>query len=687
MPIIAGDVNNSKFRVSWRFILIIGAAVGVCFVVGLLSSSPTLADDEEGVVILPGSQLQLQTISSPWYLYQCSMRPNHTYKARVRACAGGTCSDWSKEISFTTDPVPEPVSPYDPDWQSGGYAMPSWDKTEAFPIHIDWCDGEGAKSYYIKNFRYPPGEEKKEERKGEKYCLADFCPTIIHPLTIRKPSSVLKSENWFSLEEFTKGTLYDWQVATCLEEDGTRCGLGCPPGASWDDPCTQLSQKWSFFGELELSPPELVFPKGHTVNMLDSLKWHHAAGANSYHYTLWGSWIYSDGRPFGEFEGGGIVEVRVPKEVIEVPFKDLWVDFFVDAAGNRLQLKPNSYFKWRVKSCWSRIDEEPHCEETYAESDFYTTGAPPTNLNADKTIIPVKFDWDDMPGAASYYYEVATDPEFSNLIIPEAQRVEKEKSEILVDYPDLKQNTNYWWRVKTCADKEGKVCGDWSETKSFVTFTLDKPQPIQPAEGKEFYTYERYLRWSEVPGARAYQYRVDDGPPIKVSLNSVFVDTPRELELGEHSWQVRACLDENCQEVGEFGGPWRFEVIAKTPPGKAGLVPCGRDVNLPDPYDIDETEPCGLHHLFLLLRNILDFVLWRLGLIILVLLVVYSGVIFYFAGRLGFPEPLSHLKSLWKAAGLGYLIVFVGYSLINLFLAIMGYKIGIFGPWWIISFK
>jgi len=214
---------------------------------------------------------------------------------------------------------------------------------------------------------------------------------------------------------------------------------------------------------------------------------------------------------------------------------------------------------------------------------------------------------------------------------------------------------------------------------------------LRPKDGEEFYTYERYLRWEEVAGARAYQYRINYGGLEKIPLtivytNSALVDTPRQLELGDHTWQVRACLDKNCQEVGPFGGPWRFEVVAKIPPGGAGLVPCGRDVNVPDPYNIDETEPCGLHHIFILLRNILDFVLWRLGLIVLVLLTLYSGIIFYFSGQLGFPEPLVHVKSLWKAAGLGYLIIFLAYTVINLFLAILGYKVGFFGPWWQISF-
>jgi hypothetical protein len=114
---------------------------------------------------------------------------------------------------------------------------------------------------------------------------------------------------------------------------------------------------------------------------------------------------------------------------------------------------------------------------------------------------------------------------------------------------------------------------------------------------------------------------------------------------------------------------------------RRGLVPCGRSSNYPDtPWD--ETERCQIKHLFILVYAIIDFFLWKIIPIILVLLALASGAIFYFSLQSQNPEPLATVKSLWKAAGIGLAVVFLGWTAISLFLAILGYRVGLFGPWW-----
>ncbi|PIV41664.1 MAG: hypothetical protein COS26_03250, partial [Candidatus Nealsonbacteria bacterium CG02_land_8_20_14_3_00_40_11] len=67
-----------------------------------------------------------------------------------------------------------------------------------------------------------------------------------------------------------------------------------------------------------------------------------------------------------------------------------------------------------------------------------------------------------------------------------------------------------------------------------------------------------------------------------------------------------------------------------------------------------------------------------------VLLAVATGVIYYFS--MGAPTTMVKVKSLLKSAGIGYGIVFLAWIIINLILAVLGFKVDFFGHWWQISF-
>jgi hypothetical protein len=63
----------------------------------------------------------------------------------------------------------------------------------------------------------------------------------------------------------------------------------------------------------------------------------------------------------------------------------------------------------------------------------------------------------------------------------------------------------------------------------------------------------------------------------------------------------------------------------------------------------------------------------------LVLLLLATGVIYYLSRAL--PEITIDIRSLWKAAGKGYLLIFLAWLITNLILMILGYQFGIFGHW------
>ena len=146
-------------------------------------------------------------------------------------------------------------------------------------------------------------------------------------------------------------------------------------------------------------------------------------------------------------------------------------------------------------------------------------------------------------------------------------------------------------------------------------------------------------------------------------------------------------MDAGCQETGDLGPVWRFELLQSGGPGgggfvgslTGGLVTCGRTFD--DPNTLwNEREPCQIKHIFILIKTIIDFLLWKLAPLLLVFLLVYTGAIYYLA--MGAPEAIARVKSLWRAAGIGYLLIFLAWNIISFILTLFGYKVGVFGPWW-----
>lgn len=92
----------------------------------------------------------------------------------------------------------------------------------------------------------------------------------------------------------------------------------------------------------------------------------------------------------------------------------------------------------------------------------------------------------------------------------------------------------------------------------------------------------------------------------------------------------------------------------------AGLVPCGGK----------DEPPCQLCHLFVMLDNIVDFVLIKLVPPLAVLMVVIGGTMFLLAG--GNPGILSRANSLLTAVFIGLVIVYGSWIIINIFFTLIG---------------
>jgi len=83
-----------------------------------------------------------------------------------------------------------------------------------------------------------------------------------------------------------------------------------------------------------------------------------------------------------------------------------------------------------------------------------------------------------------------------------------------------------------------------------------------------------------------------------------------------------------------------------------GLVPCGTP-----------GCPCQFCHIFVLLNNIIKFVMFKLVLVVAALMLIVGGIMYFFAGAS--PQALSQAKSIITSVAIGLAIIFCAWIIIN----------------------
>jgi len=212
---------------------------------------------------------------------------------------------------------------------------------------------------------------------------------------------------------------------------------------------------------------------------------------------------------------------------------------------------------------------------------------------------------------------------------------------------------------------------------------LDIPNPIYPTQ-KDSPVWKGRVNFSWTSTkAPFYTYSIDNlttGAQKNQTVLSTS-DTRYGLETGNYRWRVSSCNNKEGTGCGEWSETQTFKIVPAPPGATGGLIPCGRqyDDTIATPY-IDESKPCGIPHLVLLLKNLLDFVLWRLGLLVIAVMAVVTGAITYFS--FGSPNIILQVKSIWKSVLVGYLIALFAWFAVNVLLNILGFKVQLFGTWW-----
>jgi len=598
----------------------------------------------------------------------CLLKSDYNHDWRVQACCGtngtncGSFSDWSLE----TSDAPEPLEPLDPDWSGPKAAGIEPDGPISIKeANLRWCPTE-----------LSTGDDPDErepfpyyallvylEKNGSKECHPElltrgFFKKECSPIRIdpERPyehyarSEFLNARHDFFTKLYSDdGTIYAWSVSACRDSNLIQC--------------TEYSQEWKFAVQDTLETPSLIDPYDNEkdVSFPVTLRWSRPLGSRSFIYEF--------------YEGGSIIHQEKTENAFSISF-------------DYPRIKIDTEYKWRVKPCWD--NDSLKCEGQWSNlSSFITAGRPPElySPTEGELLPPIRFDWENIEGAKSFIFSLNGE-----------ERKITDASSIVLGYPDLVQQKSYSWKIKTCIDSEGTICGEWSDVENFRTGVL--PPPENPSlVDEEIYSDQRSFPVSwDYPREIDYflfSLRYDSVDPLENRAQCVPGTTIKEVIisskttsfsldcLGSYSWQVTACLDEECEERGVNSDWWSFRYTEREGSKETGFIPCGQAHNNPKtPWN--ERESCQLKHLFIIIKIIIDFLLWNFLLLVLAAMALISVVLFYLS--MGNPEVLIKVKAIWKAVGVGIIILFLGWTFISILMTVFGYRFGIYGPWWQISF-
>ena len=603
--------------------------------------------------------------------YPCFFNAGTTYKWRVRACCnedGSNCQPESQSTwwTFTTSDAPEPIDPKDPNWNgSGGATGISFDG-----LQVKWC-----RVFFQKNKKLATSYKLNvtSDESGTQAChplmmVDGVCQDddiFADPVTGQVYSFIdtdgIPKVPYPTFDQarqdhalFTRDRTYVWKLKSCYDDIAQDCS---DYGQAWT-----FSTKNDPIGTPTAQSPADDASGGKLTGLPLSLTWSIPDGTNSFIYET-------------SFMSGERKTSRATIPNSETAASD-------SALFDADNLKPSTTYKWRVRACSNFNSTD--CDGWSPWFSFTTTGrAPKANTLTAISNIPATFSWEPVEGAKSYNFSLQAaggDPVITVVNNFKAM----EKPTYVVRYPNIDQETTYYWKVQTCAHNDGTVCGDWSAENSITTGEITTPLADSPAQGETVYADQlsHQFSWSEIKGSAAYHYKLTLVTPAETDCQQNEIDgitrqtiiTAQMNCLGEYTMAVEACVDESCKSVSPKG-EWSFTLEQRVPTNKNSLAVCGSGYDNPDtPWN--EREECAIKHAALFVKIFLDFLIFKLSILLLPFMVVATAGLFYSPFRT--PELLERVKTAWKAVGIGYLLLFFAWVIVGILLSLIGFQ----GLWW-----
>jgi hypothetical protein len=733
---------------------------------------------------------------------ECFFKNNMTYSWRVKPCCdrrGTQCREDGGWQTFKTSAAPEPLYPYDPDWNGPKAAGDLGTPLEDFcKVKLEWCKTDitaeqakfnTAKFAYATDYqlrvkssensslldaigtpasgggwfdslknalsqlsqKYLEGPIKEFETKIKSLSsqnLQESChylqeikdktntdsiigckpnPVVFTTGEAIKPtfrpyfSSSIRSSDNPSL--FSGDLIYSWQTKVCFSSK-----VPNNPDYCYDDETTprfiygkpqynaeekKYGQKWKFktTARKNIESPGLKNPEDNAdFNKLDARQnattnklvgfenqkfiWGIPCGANSFVYDIQkvgpnggGATIFSaqerDTDGGRRIKGSAQVMIKLPTDTRTAPAQG--------SDPTQVVLEVDTAYQWHAKSCWpsnplgdTKSSAKSICNDKWSPwFHFRTTGRPPKedSLKTTDSAPNINFSWESVSGAKSYRINIsgAGAPRNNQAILA---------NKFSLAYPG--PNKPYNWKVKTCADDGGNICGEWSASKHFDSGDFEKPSNLNPSGTVQ--QLPPALTWSS--SAKYFQVTAtfsgtadSSCDPVwfnaeykekKVDGNSMPVKTKKsrgsEFCTGDYWFKVQPCFDAGCTSLSANYSESSFRI--NDPDQKnTGLMVCGQKSNDPDtPYN--EKEPCEIKHLVLTVKVIIDFITFKLALIILPILLLITGYFFYTAH--GDPKIIETMKDVWRKIGIGYAFLIFAFLIVRILMFVVGYGY----MWW-----
>ncbi|MBA7657347.1 hypothetical protein ES703_65284 [subsurface metagenome] len=244
--------------------------------------------------------------------------------------------------------------------------------------------------------------------------------------------------------------------------------------------------------------------------------------------------------------------------------------------------------------------------------------APGVGLLIDDTVKNISLDWETLPGATDYQWQLNYDTDFSSL--PDGFEDTTRGSSARL--PALEPATTYYWRVRATAP----VLSPWSAKWSFTTpMGTEAPAPRleSPEAGASGVPIEPIFQWSAIAGADSYELMVTtaatfDNPTILKTGDYALPSTAWQCNISlnydtTYYWKVRAVSDDSCSAWSAVSA-FSTEPAPSLPTGTVAEVT--QPTTPQDPEWLDWLMPMGGIVLMVFLLTMIAMVIVMIVLVI-----------------------------------------------------------------------
>lgn len=631
---------------------------------------------------------------------KADITPGVKYSWRARSCAdidkNGTiiplaeCGPYSSLWSFEYLLAPPPLTSF----------VPTQDKINvAIPVHLEWGAVIGAKSYKLNGGAFCPLPLLAAMEESKKNCSTEACIKNINQQKedcgiFKTPNTFYDNKDLCSMNIWGKD--YGWTVKSCLDNQGELCGPAQksnfttattqPPQPQLEMPTLKSPAMILYPGDIDATPP-LVSPDS-------TLSWNGPLCASTYEIHITRN---SDGKKTViddvVFDAESPTPSEKQKQFTSLTAKESkkYGDFWNDS------LNYGKVFSWSVIPCWELSGPTSGCvgQPESTTWKFQTPELSVADLKGESLRSgELTLSWKGSAFVKSYKYEVHG----AGGAIKESTTA----SSVTLLYPAIQAGATYSWRVVPCADQKAKHCmKDWVNGNDVTTPGLVAPTTFQPPIGgmlsigsalswlsntnilapfyKTMAVYtsispdeKNVAQCEKLLNLAVVQPTVSKNPTLNINTNCA----------GVYTTKVDACLDKAGFKCAE-GTLNEFSFVRPTTTDPPDFIPCAKKLDSKQTLEY-ETDPCQLKHLALATQNILDFVLWKLALLVFAgLATLVAGIAFFSFGN---ADVISKAKSIFRAYFIGFTILIFSWGIVNVAVGLLGYQVEFFGRWYTLPF-